>query len=281
MLENRLGVISDEVSDRFVEALDWIQSQGLSFVEVRMVDGVNIADVDDREVDRMAAEISSRGLRVSGVASPLFKCALDSTREVASGDRFGSAETTPEEHLARLPSVIGKAQKLGTNYIRVFSFWREKQPELYFDDVVFRLKEAASIAGQHGATLLLENEFSCNGGTAEEAARIAGAVDSPWLKIVWDPGNEAATGRSAFPEGYEFVKPWVAHVHLKDAREADGGMTIVPIGRGKVAWAEQFLALERDGYQGLFIIETHYKPEGGTKMEGTGQSLEGLRRLLR
>jgi sugar phosphate isomerase/epimerase len=39
-------------------------------------------------------------------------------------------------------------------------------------------------------------------------------------------------------------------------------------------------ALEADGYQGLYTIETHYTPEGGTPMDGTRMAVERLRELL-
>jgi sugar phosphate isomerase/epimerase len=39
-------------------------------------------------------------------------------------------------------------------------------------------------------------------------------------------------------------------------------------------------ALLADGYDGLFTIETHYIPEGGSQMTGTRMTLDALRSLL-
>ncbi|MCZ8510868.1 TIM barrel protein [Paenibacillus filicis] len=106
-------------------------------------------------------------------------------------------------------------------------------------------------------------------------------VNSPALKALWDLGNEQF-GSNPFPQGYRQVKDILGHVHLKDAKtQADGKTTCVPIDSGSVPYADQFKALLSDGYDGLYTIETHYIPEGGTPMQGTAMTLKGLRNLLK
>jgi glucosamine-6-phosphate isomerase len=281
MIEDRLGVISDEVSNYFIEALDWIQAEGLKYVEIRMVDGINVANLSDEQVERVRMEVVNRGLSISALASPLFKCALDPSRPVEAGDRFGQAEESVDAHFAKLDRTIEIAQKLGTSLIRIFSFWREREPDEYADVVAAHLRKAADIAAQHNVTLLLENEASCNGGYALEVASLIREVNSPSLKALWDPGNEALGEHWCYPQVYNEVKNLLAHVHLKDAYIESGGKpSCVPIGSGRVPYVQQILDLEREGYQGLYVIETHYIPPGGSKMEGTKQSLEGLRKLF-
>jgi sugar phosphate isomerase/epimerase len=281
MISERLGVLTDEVSASLIEALNWIASQGLKHVEIRVVDGTNVIDLTDEQLSKVRREVEARGLFVSAIASPVFKCALDPTRPVASGDTFGQKEESIEAHYAKLHRAMQIAGLLGTHRIRIFSFWREQDPTLYELQIIEHLRAAADIAAKHNALLLLENETSCNGGFAEEVGRYVLRVASPALKALWDPGNEACGGRTAFPEGYGEVKDVLAHVHLKDAYVgADGKSRCVPIGSGNVAYAEQLQALESDGYNGLYTIETHHVPPGGTKMDGTRLTLEALRRLL-
>lgn len=279
MLE-RLGVLTDEVSDRFEEALDWIAEQGLKHVELRVIDGVNAADLTDEAAKEVRRKVESRGLFVSALASPVFKCALDPEREVASGDTFGQKEEGVEAHFAKLDRVMQLSELLGTQRIRIFSFWREKEPSQYFDEIVDHLRRAAELAEQRGVLLLLENEPACNGGFAEETASLVKAVNSPALRALWDPGNEAYGGREAFPAGYEAVKEVLAHVHLKDAYiGADGKPRCVPAGSGDVAYIRQLKALKDDGYDGYFTIETHYIPEGGSRKTGTRMTLDAIRAL--
>ncbi|GIP39809.1 hypothetical protein J31TS4_30890 [Paenibacillus sp. J31TS4] len=277
----RLGVLTDEVSPKLVEALEWIEQQGFEHVEIRMVDGKNIMTVTDEEATLIKESVAGRGLYVSAIASPVFKCALDPKRAVASGDTFGQDEESVEAHFAKLQRAFEVAQLLGTNKIRIFSFWREQQPELYEEEIVGHLKRAAELAEKAGILLLLENEPACNGGFAAEVGRLARLVDSPALKVLWDPGNEEYGGCPSFPDGYEQVKDVLGHVHLKDAYLTEEGTPrCVPIGMGNVPFEAQLRALERDGYDGLFTIETHYIPEGGTAMEGTALTLRGWKNIV-
>ncbi|MBS4219151.1 sugar phosphate isomerase/epimerase [Bacillus sp. FJAT-49711] len=273
----RLGVLTDEVSQDITEALDWAESNGLRHVEIRMVDGKNIVDFTDQELELLLFEVEKRGLFVSAIASPIFKCALDPSRAVASGDTFGQQEESVERHFLKLERVIEICKKLNANKIRIFSFWREEDPFAYEEEIIGYLKKAASTAAKHDILLLLENENSCNGGYASEVAHIVRHVDSPNLKVLWDPGNEVYGGRPAFPEGYEKVRGFIGHVHLKDAF----ANKCVPIGEGMVPFSHQLQALKNDGYEGLFTIETHYIPDGGTAKAGTEMTLEGLRKILR
>lgn len=281
MIWDRLGVISDEVSADLNEALDWIAAERLRHVEIRMVDGVNISNLSDEDVARVAGEIARRGLSVSAIASPLFKCALDPTREVATGDVFGQAEESVESHFEKLDRTIQIAARLGTRFIRIFSFWREADPMQHADEIVAHLKRAAAVAEWAGVVLLLENERTCNGGYAFEVASFVRQVGSPALRALWDPGNESAGQYWNYPDVYHEVKELLEHVHLKDTIAlGDGKSRCVPLDSGRVPYLKQIRDLEHDGYKGLYVIETHYTPPGGTKMEGTKQSLEGLRRLL-
>lgn len=281
MIWDRLGVLTDEVSPNLDTALDWVVQQGLKHVEIRTLDGINVMDLEDAAIVLIRSAIEERGLFVSALASPVFKCTLDSDHPVTIGDTFGQQEESVEAHFGKLVRAIEIAKGLGTPYIRIFSFWRERIPLLLEEEIVGYLKRAAAIAEQEEIILLLENEPACNGGFAAEIGRMITLTSSPALKALWDPGNEAYGGKSAYPEGYSHISSVLGHVHLKDAIIGEDGIPhCVPIGSGTVHFADQIAALEREGYQGLYTIETHYIPPGGTAADGTLQSLEGLRQVL-
>lgn len=280
MTLDRLGILTDEVSANFDEALDWVAAQGLKHVEVRVVDGKNVITLNDEQVGDVLRRVKSRGLFVSAIASPLFKCALDPARPVASGDRFGQQEEGVEVHFGKLERGIAIAHLLEARRIRIFSFWRESDPGRYHDDIVRHLKRAAEVATRAGVLLLVENEPSCNGGFASEVAQIVRGVNSSAVRALWDPGNEAYGGREAFPAGYGHLKDVLAHVHLKDAYIGhDGKPRCVPLGSGSVPWIAHFRALAADGYDGLFTIETHFIPDGGTQRTGSRMTLDAIRAL--
>src|SRR3954463_14372405 len=132
---DKIGILTDEVSDSFDEALDWCRENGLAHVEARVIDGVNAANLTDDAAHDVRRRVEARGLYISAIASPLFKCALDPRRAVASGDRFGQKEEDVEAHFAKLDRVIAIAKELNAPRIRIFSFWREQEPGRYHDDV--------------------------------------------------------------------------------------------------------------------------------------------------
>jgi sugar phosphate isomerase/epimerase len=282
MILSRLGVLTDEVSNHFTEALEWCARRGLRHVEIRSVEGTNIVDLPPAEAGRLSGEIRKRGFSVAALATPLFKCALDPSRKTASGDLFGAREESVEAHFSRLPGAFRIARELGTRSLRIFSFWRELEPRRFMADVARQLRRAAETAEREGMELLLENETACNGGYADEVAEIIERVDSPALRVLWDPGNETFGGRVAFPDGYGRVMDFVAHVHLKDVTfDGEGKPRCVPIGSGRTDLKGQIAALERNGYGGVYTVETRYVPEGGTAMQGTEMTFEGLEKILK
>ena len=132
-------------------------------------------------------------------------------------------------------------------------------------------------------TLAFENVRSCNIGTGAETARLMEDSQlAEYLRVIWDPGNAYVSGEAQpYPDGYEVVKPWIVHVHVKDAvLGPDGSSVWKPIGAGRVDYVGQLKALAEDGYEGVVSLETHYFPENGTREQGSRESFAGLQAIL-
>ena len=186
------------------------------------------------------------------------------------------------EQTELLRRCCGLAHEFGTDLIRVFTFWRKGPltPEIE-RQIVDAFEEPLKIAEQEGVTLALENEHACFIGTGAEAARVLSAVDSTRLRACWDPGNAHVAGETPFPEGYEAVRRFLRHVHVKDGTFASGQHRWTVIGEGDIDYAGHFDALRRDRYDGYISLETHYVPEGGTPEEGSRACLAALRRFIK
>lgn len=277
---SRLSVLTDEVSQNWDEVLAFVEEHELPYVELRSVWRANVMDMERERLRQLRSTLAERGVKVSGLASPVFKCALDPNRPVERGDTFFASEGTVNDHMDMLKQALEVAGFFEAPGVRIFSFWRERNPELYMDEVAEHLHQAARLAEQAGVMLWLENEPSTNGGYADEVALLAAKVNSPFLRVLWDPGNERYGGKIPFPDGYEQVRSWIGHVHLKDAvYTSEHGGKCVPIGEGEACLEKQLDALERDGYTGLYTVETHFVPDGGTPADGTRRSFSGLRRI--
>ncbi len=81
----QLSYLPDEMIDDFERGLQLGAEWGLRHVEVRLVDGVNVLDLSDEQVQRTAQLIEQYGMRVSGLATPFFKCQLPGTEDADAG----------------------------------------------------------------------------------------------------------------------------------------------------------------------------------------------------
>ncbi|MHB0876879.1 MAG: sugar phosphate isomerase/epimerase family protein [Anaerolineae bacterium] len=276
-----LAIITDEVSHDFVRALDTIKSWDMKYVEIRTVDRVNAADLDEAGVARVKRLLDERGLKVAALASPFLKCYLHEPKAGPAGDAFFSSANTYEEHLKILQRCGNLAKVLGANMTRCFSFWREPDPAAVFAEVAERLKDSVQLAEQYGLVLAMENETSCNGGVPVEVRDLVAAVDSKALGVMWDAGNAQWADVEAFPDGYDAIKDRIFHVHVKDIVHDNGTVHGTVFGEGEVNFRGMFMALLADGYDGALSLEPHFKPGEPGPTEKVQACVDNLRAMLR
>lgn len=276
-----LSAITDEISMDFEYALDVMQEYGLKTAELRSMWDSSIVDLSDDQLVKAKSALKSRGMTVCGIASPFYKCDLHATETGAVGPTHQATARSREQQMALLDKCIRLAEMFDTKIIRVFSFWRKgEMTEEIEKEIAQAYEEPLARAEKAGIILALENEHSCYLGTGEETVRVLRRVNSPTLRAVWDPGNEyAAGGKIPYPGGYEAIKDFIIHVHVKDAVWEDGKAKFVRIGDGDIDYAGQFRALKADGYDGIISLETHYRPDGNAE-EGSRQCLASLKEML-
>ncbi|MEV8212404.1 sugar phosphate isomerase/epimerase family protein [Leifsonia sp. NPDC077715] len=220
-----------------------LQALGASAIEVRSAWGVNIVDLDAGELDRLATVLSERGMSVSAIASPVGKVDV----------------SLPVEHeVERLRRAASAAHRLGTRYIRLFSFFRDEgvAVESIRDDVLVRMRALADVAEAEGLVLLHENEKDIYGDTPERCLDIVESVGSPALRLAWDSANFVQVGVAhPFDDGYAALRPHLEYLQVKDALTATG--EVVPAGEGDGQVLQTLTALRDDGYTGFASLEPH------------------------
>jgi len=293
-----LGVVSDEISPDPVKAARGACDLGLASVEVNTLWGKPSHRWTDDEVDRAAGAFADAGLPVLAVCPILFK-------PVFLPDEPGGFAAYREyrEHLDILDHALALAHRFHgpdgghVPFVRAFSFRRpwmdglgNPSPRLpdggpideeTLDVIAHGLRPAAERARDQGVTLVLENVRSCWGNSGTNAARIIERVDSPALRILWDPANAYVSGEE-HPSGWRAVRSHVAHVHLKDASVVDPETGLTRwrcIGEGGAHIAEEVRALCELPYRGAVHIETHWIPDDGSN--GTSASYAGLVQLMK
>jgi len=279
----KVGVITDEISQDFAKALEFLKSYSLEYCELRGLWDKNLMNASQEELDRARRLIRKHSMRVSNIASPLFKYHLPEMPAPQSQRDIFRAQFTEKDTDRLLQKASDLAQMFDTRLIRVFSYWRVEDPEKGYPYVRDRLARAAGVARKYGIILCLENEPACNVGSGRELGRILKEIDSPHLRGVWDPANAVTLGEAPYPEGYNAVRGLFAHMHVKGVRkDTESGKWIwVPVGQGVADFLGLFKVLRQEEYNGTVSLETHYRRADGNVLESTRESLEGLLKVLR
>jgi sugar phosphate isomerase/epimerase len=271
--------VTDEISQDLEHALQVCQDLQVYTVELRKVDGSNIVFHDEASLQRIRSLLQQGGFQVCGVASPFLKCPLediqaDGTIQGEEGDQWQILQRSFE--LARF---------FDAPMVRTFSFLRAPDPAAVRERVLQVIAEAVRRTEVAGLRLALENEHACTSATGGETGWLLDRIPSAAFGVIWDPGNEAALGSTPYPDGYNYVRGRIFHVHLKDAgRHIEKGKrrrAWVKVGDGIIDYVGQMRALVHDGYEGTISLETHYAhPEGGLE-QATRESLAALLDIFR
>jgi sugar phosphate isomerase/epimerase len=283
----RISVISDEISDDFDHACSVIANDfGLNWVELRGMWGKNLQSSTDAELAEAKRILLKYKLRVTDIASPLFKVdwpGAPKSQYAEGGDRHGAADVAFKHQDEVVERCVSLAKQFGTNKIRCFDFWRLEDAAPYRDAINEKLRATAEQVGKEGMQLVLENEFACNTATGREAAKVLEAIKTSNFGLNWDAGNAVMRGEmDAFPGGWDAIpKNRIHHCHVKNAvKDATGKIVWSPVDIGFIDWTAQFRALKKVGYRGAVSLETHWHPKGQTSEESTRISWAGMKKCL-
>ncbi|MFQ6040841.1 MAG: sugar phosphate isomerase/epimerase family protein [Candidatus Poribacteria bacterium] len=247
----KLGVISDEVSQDFQTVVDVAKEFNLDSIEIRSVWDKPPQDLTDEDIDKMKQILAPTGIKIIGVASPFYKCDIDNPEE-------------RKEHIGIFRQCVKLVHAFDARIIRSFAFWKTERTEELWDEILSSYDEPKRIAEDEGIIIGMENEASTSLATAKLTRRFIDDIDSPNIRAIWDPANEAYAedGEKSYPDAYNRLKDVMIHVHAKDAapNPETGEMESVPVGDGIIGWQQQLQALVDDGYDGHICLETHWRP---------------------
>ena len=253
----RLSVITDEVSQDLETVARFAERFMLDGIEIRTLWNRSPQDLLDR-ADEIKRVLKKYDLEVSAIASPFFKADIES-------------EEDRRRHLEILENCVSLAKSLDTEIIRGFTFWRRGNLEAYLERILEEFQRPLEIIESEGVLLGIENEPSTFVGNGRELSLFLDSLGSGNVKAVWDPGNDIfdPEGETPYPDGYEYVKDRIIHIHVKDGvRKGSGGKPeYVAFGEGEVEYLGQLRALKEDGYRGFLSLETHWRP-GKRLLEG-------------
>ena len=208
-----LSAFADEAAEALDGQIVALQENGIQNIEIRGVDGVNIADLTDAQLQTAKEKLKAGGITVSAIGSPIGKVQI----------------TDPaQEEYDRFKRVLDIAAALDAPAIRMFNFYYPKGDTTaqWRDEIMLRCGRFLEIAQGSGIMLGMENEGHIFGEQIAECADLLDTFEGGY-KLVFDPCNFILSGVDPL-EAFAKLRRHIGWMHLKDAKDGK----IVPPGEG-------------------------------------------------
>lgn len=268
----KLSAFADEIGPDLDEQIRVCRENGVTHFELRGVGGRGVLDFPDDQRREIRAKLDGAGMGVVSIGSPVGKVAID--------------RPFPD-HLDRFKTAVDMAEFFGAPFIRVFSYYpaggEGKGPvEPLRDEVIERFRKKVEYLDGRAAVMVHENEKGIYGDVGSRCLDLMESVDSPKLRTAFDFANFVQCGDDPAAV-WPMLKPYTAHVHVKDAIAGTG--KIVPAGEGDGKIGPILKDAYGSGYRGFVSLEPHLKVAGHSHGE-TGPALfkvaaDALRKVCR
>ncbi|UHG91947.1 sugar phosphate isomerase/epimerase family protein [Spirosoma oryzicola] len=223
-----------------------------------------------------AAKNGYDGIEIRGIAGVLDLTkspAFDSAEHVASSRRLAADKgvkiinlgastqlhhadaATRQRHLDEAKRFITLADQLACPYVRVFpnDIPKNEERRPTIDRITQGLTELADYAKGSQVSILLETHG--DGVQPNELVGMMQAVKSPKVGLIWDVFNMWSVTKEPPAQAYATLKPYIRHVHIKDAKLVNGAYHYVPLGQGESPIFDAITALADGGYKGYYSLE--------------------------
>jgi len=256
----KLSAFADEVTDDFLGQVKFLAAEGVSHIELRFLNGKNIMGLTRSELNEANKMLQDYGLKVSAIGSPIGKVKID--------EPF-------EPHLDKFRHAVELSMFFETPYIRMFSYYAPEGKNIddYRAQVMERMFAKVEIIENTDVVMVHENETGIYGYSAENCVDLAETLNSPKLRLVYDPGNFVWGQKIAnnVETCWPLMKPYVVHIHIKDWKLGIEDIGSIP-GQGDGRIKELLAELAGLNYDGCLTMEPHLKV-GGQFGGSTGPEL--------
>ncbi len=264
----KISINSDAISQDFETAVLLGVEWGVEYFELKRLYGKRIPDINDDEVRLVQKVLHENEVKLSSLAPGLFKITLDKELISYENNKFDQ--------------TVALANRLKTTAIVIFGFVRDDHHDETeaLNQIIDVFGPVADRAEREGLTLFLENDRGLWGESPASVYHILKGVKSSALKLNWDPGNLiGAVPEAPYPTGYDLVKEYVGHLHVKDAKVSHDArkFTHAMMGSGDVDWVGQFERLFRDGYKGYCVVEPHFGSRVGSSRSHVLETQKAIR----
>ena len=245
----KLSAFADEVTDDFPGQVKYLADERVDYIEIRFVNQKNVMDLSRDELDEAKKMLVDNGISVCAIGSPIGKVKIDAP--------FGP-------HLDKFKHAVDLALFFEAPYIRMFSYYPPEGKDIsdYRGEVMERMSAKVEIIRDVNVIMVHENETDIYGHSAENCVDIAKTVNSPKLRLVYDPGNFVwgQKTKDNVKSCWPLMKPYVAHIHIKDWKVGEDVGSIPGEGDGQIR--ELLADLAAINYEGFLTMEPHLRAGG-------------------
>jgi len=255
----KLGAFADEIGPDLDEQIRVCKANSVTHFELRGVYGKNVMDFDAGLRAEVKSKLAANGMGVVSIGSPIGKVAIDKPWA---------------EHFDRFKRAVDLATWFGAPFIRLFSYYpaggEGKGPlDPIRDEVIDRFRQKVAYLKDVPVTMVHENEKGIFGDIGRRCLELMRGVDSPKLRCAFDFANFVQCGEDP-AANWPLLKPYTAHIHIKDAKMGSG--QVVPAGEGDGHIPQILKDAWDGGYRGFLTLEPHLKVAGHSHGE-TGPEL--------
>lgn len=246
----KLSAFADEVTEDFRGQVEFLAKEKVGYIEPRFVNKKNLMDLNQRELAEARKLIRDHGLKISALGSPIGKVKLDQPFK---------------PHLDKFKHAVELAQYFETPLIRMFSYYAPdgKNIDDYRFQVMDRMVAKLEVLTGTNVIMVHENEANIYGHSAANCVDLVTAVDSPKLRLAYDPANFVwgETITNNVETCWPVMKPYVVHIHIKDWKLGAKDIGSMP-GEGDGQIKELLAELAAMKYQGCVTMEPHLRAGG-------------------
>lgn len=230
----RCAIITDQVDQTFEDACAIIAREGYTHIELHGINGKTIEHCNEQEVLMIKDVIERYHLSVVNIASTIFfMCPLYPHYRISLfNPNFYVTYGDVQDHLAMLRRACEIAHQLDCHLVRIFPFRlpdnediTECGTEKDIQEICKNLQGAVEIAEAYNITLVLENCPYSHLPKGSMTYEVIKRIDSPNLKLLWDPANSYRAEKTRVPSIYQTVslddelkaiKHKIQHIHIKN-----------------------------------------------------------------
>jgi sugar phosphate isomerase/epimerase len=240
-----LTAFADEISPDLSTQIAALKRLGISGLDLRSVNGVNVLDLNQEELQRVLDACSEAGIVVQCIGSPVNKIPYSVMAQGTERDRLHRA--------------IKAARYLNTKRIRLFS---PEVPEDQHDELAPKIIEWMAdqkrLAEEYGIVLIHENDARYWGAYPQNAKRLFEAIGDVHFRAAFDFANTVLIGFRPLDDWFPWILPHLDTLHIKDAT----GGKVVPAGQGDGQIEDTLRFLIEQGWQGPLTLEPHLQAAG-------------------